>query len=397
MNLINSKSLTSQESAINNIKEAKLAIATIVSQTISREEKRDALGDFQEQLYQSQLITTTKEFYSLIPEENLELLREDLDRLFREYDAETDFFKQLLLKNQIKNNFRRIIPNEKTFEKYYEYLREKEESDRQQKICEDLEKSLNQDSWESSESDDTQNSDLQVTVEESEDFPDDRFLVKNLIPAKGLTYIVSHQQSDQTNLACEIAHSLVTNQTLFNHFPVKAGKVLIFSLSEDQQTTEKRFMSRGFSVSEEYSKNLVIKNSFSFRKAFDLEPYLKHYQPDLVIIDYVNCLLAQQKNVTWNNLEEIKYGFNRLLIKYNCAGVFFHHHNYFDLKDLAESSKIFEVLTQECQSCIILEKNDDELALNAFGADVLTKKYRLSQNQEDDWEFMGIYKMEQYP
>lgn len=397
MNTVTTQSPTTQETAINTLKDAKLAIATMVSEPISRTEKREALGKIKELVFQLKLVTTGKEFYTLIPEENLELLREDLNQAFWEYHQETDFLKELLLKNLIKNNFRRIINNENTFHEYYEYFLEEQQTKHHQKICQDLENSLNQDWCEEPESDRTQNSDSEVTVEDSEDFPDDRFIVKNLIPARGLSFLVSHFHIDQQKLACEIAHSVVTDQSLFNHFPVKPAKVLLFSLKEEQQTTIQRFHSRGFSVSEEYSKNLVIKYNLSFNQAFDLEPYLQTYQPDLVIIDDMSKLLRKIPNATYKSMESLKYNVNHLLIKYNCAGVILFHLQYFSFKDLIKNSHNFDMLTKKCNACIVVERNDNELTLNAFGAEIPTQKYILSPNLEPDWDFMGIYQMQDYP
>lgn len=157
-----------------------------------------------------------------------------------------------------------------------------------------------------------------------------KYIVEGLIPEQSLVYCFGESGSFKTNFLIYTSLCCVKGIDVLGNFETKQCKVMyIDEENRELGMIEKiNLLSTGLSVNEEELKDfqLVISEDFTFSPEgmTKLEPWIKDFKPELIIIDSVAKVFAGDENSVMH-VRRIFRLLKPLIEKYYCTFVLIHH------------------------------------------------------------------------
>jgi KaiC/GvpD/RAD55 family RecA-like ATPase len=170
-------------------------------------------------------------------------------------------------------------------------------------------------------------------------FQDDtQWLIENILPAKGVAYIVGRSGVGKTTLALGICTYMAVGKNYLDWNPVNPGgyKVLFLSLEMNSNDVSKFYNEIQVNYTEE-ERQLLTKNFYTYSQPEKVKLWqgtsptmgkflrtLEDFKPDIVLVDSASFSLASNLN----NQEEVTKSIeiiDAIRDRYSCSFVFIHH------------------------------------------------------------------------
>ena len=224
------------------------------------------------------------------------------------------------------------------------------------------------------------------------------WLISELLPKGETVVLAALAKTGKTQLATEIAYSVLAGEPLFGEMPVAKGRVLLVSSDESANTTKRRLKARGFDLLNNLG-DMRILTHLDINDTSSLEQELEDFRPDLVIIDSLTSITSGS-TISEKEAEFAKpiYKLKNLLATYGASGILIHHCNKDkDAKGINKISGsariaaatwgVWQLVSPEAGN----EGNNPTRWLKTVLREGESATHILSFNPRDEWASKGIY------
>jgi hypothetical protein len=230
-------------------------------------------------------------------------------------------------------------------------------------------------------------------------FPPTSFLVKDIIPAEGVTLLCSKPKFGKSWLAYDLCIGCTTNRIILGEILPAQGDVLYLALEDSTRRLQRR-MSKLLPAGTPWPTNLTLKTEWRRLHEgglVDIRAWHGHSKnnggkPILVVID----VLAKVRKPTGNKqLYEADYealtGLTQLTAELGLAIVVVHHTRKMPSDDLMETVSGSFGIAGAVDTILVLAKKASGTVLDVRGRDVESKEFAIDFSKEScRWCIRGM-------